>query len=272
MKKSKLFLGLLLILVLSTGLISMYGCSALTPPAASAPPITEIPVTQTALETLAAQPTVAALVTPPVSTPVTEVITPIPTAAPVITTTTTAALVITTTTTAAPAVLPIIETTPVVEPVVEAPVIETTTTPAPTAAVTLTVNENQLADIRSKAEQPSPGIYYIDAATAKKMVDSMPTVILDARYKVDWDKLHIAGSLSLPVSSVWIQTTHPEQYIDPATVVPDKDAVIITYCAPGCPAGLELAGELAVRGYHNLFVLIGGYLYWQEAGYGMVIQ
>jgi rhodanese-related sulfurtransferase len=33
---------------------------------------------------------------------------------------------------------------------------------------------------------------------------------------------------------------------------------------------LELAGELSVRGYHNLFVLIGGYLTWEDAGYGMV--
>lgn len=111
-----------------------------------------------------------------------------------------------------------------------------------------------------------PGIYYVDAATAKKMVDSMPTVILDARYKVDWDKSHIIGSLSLPVSSVW------QKLIDPVTVVPDKDAVIMAYCAPGCPAGLELAQELAARGYHNLFVLDGGYLAWENAGYGMVKQ
>jgi rhodanese-related sulfurtransferase len=157
--------------------------------------------------------------------------------------------------------------TPVAQPTPETSVIQPT--PIPTTDNSSTIQQDLLADIRSKAEQPSTGIYYVDAATAKKLVDDTQAIFLDARYKIDWDKLHIVGSLSLPVSSVWIQTTHPEQYIDPVTVVPDKDTVIIAYCAPGCPAGLELAGELSVRGYHNLFVLIGGYLAWQDAGYAM---
>jgi 3-mercaptopyruvate sulfurtransferase SseA len=35
---------------------------------------------------------------------------------------------------------------------------------------------------------------------------------------------------------------------------------------------LELAEELYVRGYRNVFVLDGGYLVWQDAGYAMVTQ
>jgi 3-mercaptopyruvate sulfurtransferase SseA len=35
---------------------------------------------------------------------------------------------------------------------------------------------------------------------------------------------------------------------------------------------LELAEELYVLGYQNVFVLDGGYLGWQDAGYAMVTQ
>lgn len=236
-----------MVLILSIGLLSIYGCSAaLSAQTPAAQPTVAAPVAQPTLETLAAPPVVAALVTTPAPVTVTAVI-PSVTVAPII-----------------PPTTAVVVATPTPTPNMSDAVVKK-------AALTA-AQESFLADIRAKAEQPSPGIYYVDAATMKKMVDTMPTVILDARYKVDWDKLHIIGSLSLPVSSVWIQTTHPEQYIDPATVVPDKDTVIIAYCAPGCPAGLELAAELSVRGYHNLFVLIGGYLAWQDAGYGMVKQ
>jgi rhodanese-related sulfurtransferase len=246
MKRIRSFFSLIMIAVLSIGLVSISGCST----ARSQDSL----VTQPTSESMVAQPTTEA--------PVAQLITEAPVAQP---------------TTEAPVIQPTTEA-PVTQPTTEAPVTQPTTTPViqPTSipntgnATITVIQEALLADIRSKAEQPSPGIYYIDAATAKNLFDNASAIILDARYKVDWDELHIAGSLSLPVSSVWIQTTHPEQYIDPVTVVPDKDAVIITYCAPGCPAGLELAQELSVRGYHNLFVLIGGYLYWQQAGYPMV--
>jgi len=245
MIKLKSFLGLITtVVVLSIGLASTSGCSTTiaqeTPVALVKPviePATETPVIEPATETPVVQPATET----PVIQPATET----------------------------PVIQPAAET-PVIQPTAETPVIQPT--PVLNAGNGTDITESQqnlLADIRSKAEQPSPGIYYIDAVTAKKLVDDTQAIFLDARYKVDWDKLHIAGSLSLPVSSVWIQTTHPEQYIDPVTVVPDKDTVIIAYCSPGCPAGLELAGELSVRGYHNLFVLIGGYLAWQDAGYAM---
>jgi len=246
MKKSRFYSGLIMIVILLIGLMGVYGCSAaVSPDPVVIQPTSEIPVVQPAIETLVVQPTIVIpaiqpTTEPPVIHPTMETLAPLPTLEAQVT-----------------------------QPPVEMPVTQPTPTPNPVATVTITVNDSLLADIRGKAAQPAPGVFYVDAATAKKMVDSMPTVILDARYKVDWEKLHIVGSLSLPVSSVWIQFTHPEQYIDPVTVVPDKDAVIITYCAPGCPAGLELAQELAVRGYHNLFVLIEGYYYWQQAGYPM---
>ncbi len=125
------------------------------------------------------------------------------------------------------------------------------------------IKENLLADIRSKAEQPYGGVYYVDAVTAKNLVDQTQAIFLDARYLVDYDVSHVSGAISLPVSSVWAGT------IDPEKILPDKEAVYIAYCAPGCPAGLELAQELYIRGYNNVFVLSGGYLVWETAGYAM---
>jgi rhodanese-related sulfurtransferase len=148
---------------------------------------------------------------------------------------------------------------------VTAPAAETTvTTPAP-----ITTTESQqilLAGIRSTDVQPYGGVYYVNAVTAKSLVDNTQAIFLDARWLVDYNTAHIFGAISLPVHSIWDGT------IDPETILLNKEAVIIAYCAPGCPAGLELAEELYVRGYQNVFVLDGGYLVWQNAGYAMVTQ
>ena len=140
----------------------------------------------------------------------------------------------------------------------------TVNTPAP-----ITTTESQqilLAGIRSTDVQPYGGVYYVNAVTAKSLVDNTQAIFLDARWLVDYNTAHIFGAISLPVHSIWDGT------IDPETILLNKEAVIIAYCAPGCPAGLELAEELYVRGYRNVFVLDGGYLVWQDAGYAMVTQ
>ena len=156
-------------------------------------------------------------------------------------------------------------TTPAtIMPVTAPAVVTTVTAPAP-----ITTTESQqilLAGIRSTDVQPYGGVYYVNAVTAKSLVDQTQAIFLDARWKVDYDVSHISGAISLPVSSIWAGT------IDPETILLDKEAIIIAYCAPGCPAGLELAEELYVRGYQNVFVLDGGYLVWQDAGYAMVTQ
>ena len=164
------------------------------------------------------------------------------------------------------ALTPIVAQPTTVTPVGPPPATTVTNNTTVKTVLTPAAQASLLTEIRAKAEQASPGIYSIDAVTAKLLADNTTAIILDARYKVDYDVLHLGGAISLPVSSVW------KALIDPVTVIPDKDAIYIAYCAPGCPAGLELTQELAARGYHNLFVLIGGYLYWQQAGYPMVIK
>jgi rhodanese-related sulfurtransferase len=257
MKKTRSFFSVAMIAVLLVALVSIYGCSAAVStqtlaaqPSSETPVVTlttETPVVQPTSETQVTQLTTLALDTQPTTT--TQVVKSTTTTTPIVPSTTTTQVVKSTTT-----------TTQVILPT------STTTTSNVTDQQVPATVANLLAEIRSKAEQPSPGVYYIDAVTAKSLVDNTKVTIVDARYLVDYDKLHLAGAISLPVSSVW------QGFIDPVTVIPDKEAIIIAYCAPGCPAGLELAGELAARGYHNLFVLLGGYLYWQQAGYPMVIK
>ena len=239
--KLRSFLGVILtVVVLSIGLVSISGCSTTVTQTSSAiQPTSETPVVQ--------------------PTPVTTVTAP----APVVMAVTTPATVVTTVTAPVPVVMTVTTPAPVVIAVTTpAPVVTPVTTPA-------TSPESQqllLAAIRSTNVQPYGGVYYVNAVTAKTLVDQTQAIFLDARYKVDYDVSHVSGAISLPVSSVWAGT------VDPKTVLIDKDAVLIAYCAPGCPAGLELAEELYVLGYHNVFVLDGGYLVWQNAGYAMVTQ
>jgi rhodanese-related sulfurtransferase len=224
--RTRVFLGLtMIVVVLSIGLASTSGCSIIQ--------TQETPITQSTSETTVTQTTTETTVTQPITE-----------------------TMVTQTTT---------ETT-VTQPTTETTVSTTITTTDDAIGNQGSLTESQqalLADIRSKAEQPYPGIYYIDAVTAKKLLDETQAIFLDARYLVDYDVSHIADAVSLPVSSVW------KEDIEPENIIPDKEAVYIAYCAPGCPAGFELARELSIRGYHNLFVLSGGYLAWEDAGYPM---
>jgi len=240
--KLRSFLVLIMIVtVLSIGLISASGCSATVSQGTPVIQPTLAPlVTQTIPEPLVTQPTTASLNTQTTAGPLVTQPAPDPLVAQ-----------------PAPG-------SPVTQPTPETPVTQ------PTAVTTTgsfsTIQQALLADIRSTAEQPKPGIYYVDAVTAKKLVDETQATFLDARYLVDYDAAHISGAVSLPVSSIWTREIEPEK------ILLDKEAVLIAYCAPGCPAGLELAQELSIRGYQNLFVLNGGYLVWEDAGYPMAKQ
>jgi len=56
--------------------------------------------------------------------------------------------------------------------------------------------------------------------------------------------------------------------IDPGKILPNKDAVLITYCDGGeCELALDVANGLSDRGYNNVFVLVEGYPGWEAAGY-----
>jgi rhodanese-related sulfurtransferase len=124
------------------------------------------------------------------------------------------------------------------------------------------IQQNQLADLKSKAEQLYPGISFIDLVSAKKLFDDKLAIFLDARVLQEYETAHISGAINLPVREFLMGE------IDPVKILPNKEAVLITYCDGGeCEIGLDVAKELSERGYHNIFVLGEGYPGWEAVGY-----
>jgi rhodanese-related sulfurtransferase len=124
------------------------------------------------------------------------------------------------------------------------------------------IQQNQLANLKSKAEQLYPGISFIDLVSAKKLYDDKLAVFLDARTLQEYETAHISGAINLPVRDLLVGE------IDPGKILPDREAVLITYCDGGeCEFGLDVAKELSEHGYHNIFVLGEGYPGWESAGY-----
>jgi rhodanese-related sulfurtransferase/YHS domain-containing protein len=83
----------------------------------------------------------------------------------------------------------------------------------------------------------------------------VPMTLLDARGRVD---TVIPGATHLPSAA---EQAKIEQ------TVPDKDALIVTYCASlQCPASNKLAGKLRDLGYTNVIEYPYGIKGWTEAG------
>ena len=126
------------------------------------------------------------------------------------------------------------------------------------------IQQKQLTDLRQKAEQLYPGISFIDLVSAKKLYDDKMATFLDARTTPEYQREHISGAINLPIRALVLGE------IELDNVLPDKGALLITYCDGGeCDIGLELAKELSMLGYNNIFVLGEGYPGWENAGYPM---
>ncbi len=84
-----------------------------------------------------------------------------------------------------------------------------------------------------------------------------PTLVeaLPEKYYRDW---HLPGALHLP---------HTEVAHRAATVLPDKDADIVVYCASATCQNSHIAARvLGQLGYGNVRVYAGGKQDWSEAG------
>lgn len=124
------------------------------------------------------------------------------------------------------------------------------------------IQKKQLADLKAKAEQISPGIRFIDLVSAKKLFDERQAIFLDARSPKENAEGSISGSIGISLMSL------VKHEVDIEKEVPDRNAVIVTYCSGGeCDVGVEMAKELVNRGYANVFVLGEGYPGWSDAGY-----
>jgi len=87
----------------------------------------------------------------------------------------------------------------------------------------------------------------------------LPVVVLDARSGKYDDGRRIPTAHSLHAGSA------PEEV---AKVVPEKNALIVTYCANvHCPASNNLAKRLEQLGYHNVIEMPQGIDGWVAAGY-----
>ena len=95
-------------------------------------------------------------------------------------------------------------------------------------------------------------------ALVSKLASHNPPRLVDAlpeKYYRDW---HLPGALHLPLDELESRA---------ASVLPDKDAEVIVYCASAsCRNSDAAARRLGLLGYHNVAVYTGGKQDWQDAG------
>ena len=124
------------------------------------------------------------------------------------------------------------------------------------------IQQNQLADLKLKYAQLDPGISFINLLYAHKLYDDKLAVFLDSRSLQEYETAHISGAISMPARELL------KGIIDPIKILPDKEAVLISYCDGGeCELSLDIAKVLSTRGYRNIFILGEGYPGWETAGY-----
>src|SRR5215813_14810598 len=100
---------------------------------------------------------------------------------------------------------------------------------------------------------------FIDRDTlAGKLASPNPPRIVEAlpeKYYRDW---HMPGALHLPLDDVESSA---------GSVLPDKDAEVVVYCASAsCRNSDAAARRLVLLGYRNVAVYPGGKQDWQDAG------
>lgn len=99
----------------------------------------------------------------------------------------------------------------------------------------------------------------VNTAALKALLDAKAAVtVLDARSGKYDDGRRIPGAQSLNASSTGEEI---------AKVLPDKAALVVTYCAGlTCPASTKLAEKLKELGYSNVVEYPEGIAGWTEAG------
>ena len=91
---------------------------------------------------------------------------------------------------------------------------------------------------------------------AKEIIDgSEPYIILDVRPALEYERSHLKGSISIPVTEV--EALAPQ-------MLPDKNATILVYGCNGTRSG-EAARTLARMGYTNVLDF-GGVRVWPYGG------
>ena len=92
----------------------------------------------------------------------------------------------------------------------------------------------------------------------KNAVDAHSLTVIDALPAAYYDQQHLPGAINLIEADVDAKA---------ATLFPDKDAPIVTYCAnAACPNSQQVATRLEHLGYTNVRTYREGIQDWVEAG------
>jgi rhodanese-related sulfurtransferase len=85
-----------------------------------------------------------------------------------------------------------------------------------------------------------------------------PSLLLEILPPEYYEREHLPGAKNLPLSGFDLAAT---------TLLPDRDAPIVTYCSgPTCANSHIAARRLLELGYTNVRVFTGGKSAWREAG------
>lgn len=97
----------------------------------------------------------------------------------------------------------------------------------------------------------------------KELFDRQEATFVDARSKSSHEAGRIKGSLSLPLEE--LDTALPRFK---GMVKPER--TIVVYCNGfDCPDSMDLGNRLIKHGYQNVYVFLGGYPEWKDAGYAV---
>lgn len=103
----------------------------------------------------------------------------------------------------------------------------------------------------------------VSLADAFTAFQNETTLFLDARSAEEYQAGHIANAINLPVSAFMDSLTFLENL--------DPSQAIITYCdGEDCNASIDLAADLKMMGFTQVYFFFGGWLEWTEANYPIV--
>lgn len=114
-----------------------------------------------------------------------------------------------------------------------------------------TSGETSAAITTAPVTQERPTVHKIDPEEAKTMIDQGNVIIVDVRRSDEFEQGHIPGAILVPNETILTEA---------ATMLPDKNAVILIYCRSGRRSA-EAAEKLLSLGYVHVYDF-GGILDW----------
>jgi rhodanese-related sulfurtransferase len=105
------------------------------------------------------------------------------------------------------------------------------------------------------------GVPTLSLAQAYELFQQGQALFIDARPPQEYQELHVAGAVNLPVEQV--QGPRAQEVAGA-----DKGRRLVVYCGQvSCDAALTVAEKLQSLGFNRVAVFLGGFRAWDEAGY-----